>query len=439
MEKVRRKDVLLQATVDPIPAPPPDRDMRGADALFHLEPSREILSSFLEPRGWRLLEAYATQVQYRPGRSCLVRYLVRAAPPAGRARYLALCARVRTDPAAYLPPAPDLEDKFGLADPLEIREDLAIWAYPYDPSLASLPSAALGRAVREAAGLDGSLAVLSTPIAYRPGTRAAFRYTVLAPGGRRAAFYGKSVTADAFGRIFDAYETFHRAGVRLAQPDAARGVPGLVFFPAIEGTSLEELLVDGRGLPAPERVVRLIERLGACTWRSGADPDRPDVRIRSAGHLLAHILPWRRHEIRDAYRALAELAAKTDRDATVHGDLYGSQIFVDERNTLGLIDLEDGGPGDPLMDAANMLAHLTVMHYFTPEAGGRPAAYRVLMRDAILDGFGASEWDLNWRESYALLMLATGPFRVLRPDWIAETQNRLDSALQVLASARIAA
>jgi len=430
---------MLQPAGEPIPAPPPDPELEESGGLFLLEPSRQILSSFLAPRGWRLLEAYPTQALYRPSRSCLVRYLVRAAPPAGPPRYLTLCVRERKGLASYLPPPPDFEDRFGLADPLDVRGDLAIWAYPYDPALASLPDAAHGRTVRRVAGSEGPVAVSPTAVAYRPGMRAAFRYTVLGARGRGDVFYGKSVGKDASLRIFDAYESFRGAGVRVAQPVAADGVPGLVFFPSIGGTSLDDRLTRGGDLPSPARIVRLIQRLAGSEWTGTCDPDKPDVQIRSAGHLLAHILPHRRHEIRDAYRALAELSARIPRDGTVHGDLYESQIFADERGSLGLIDLEDGGLGDPLMDAANMLAHLTVMHYFVPEAGGRPAAYRVLMRKAVLEGLGASEWELDWREAYALLMLATGPFRVLRPHWIPESEDRLDSALQVLAASRLAA
>ena len=44
----------------------------------------------------------------------------------------------------------------------------------------------------------------------------------------------------------------------------------------------------------------------------------------------------------------------------VHGDLYENQVLVDGES-LGLIDLDDLGPGDPLLDAANFSAHLLVL------------------------------------------------------------------------------
>ena len=153
---------------------------------------------------------------------------------------------------------------------------------------------------------------------------------------------------------------------------------------------------------------------------------------------MAQLLPHRKSEIREAYRALAELAAASPSSGlSVHGDFYEAQIFLTDDLHLGLIDLEDGGAGDPLLDAANMLAHLTVLDYYSPEADGRPLAYRTLVRDALLERMGGGEAELDWREAYGLFMLATGPFRVMRPAWQEEAEIRLDSALEKLKAASV--
>jgi hypothetical protein len=99
---------------------------------------------------------------------------------------------------------------------------------------------------------------------------------------------------------------------------------------------------------------------------------------------------------------------------------------------LGLIDLDDAGLGDPLLDAANLLSHLAVLSASTPRARRRPLAYRALLRPLVLEGLGASEADLTWRESLCMLLLATGPFRVLSPRWPHRVEARVDAALRLL-------
>jgi aminoglycoside phosphotransferase (APT) family kinase protein len=129
---------------------------------------------------------------------------------------------------------------------------------------------------------------------------------------------------------------------------------------------------------------------------------------------------------------LAERGEGTPAERTIHGDLYEAQIFVDERHRLGLIDLEDAGPGDPLLDAANFLSHLATLSVSDPRAQGRPLAYRALLRRAMLDALGGSEAELAWRESLSMLLLATGPFRVQSPDWPRKVAARVDAAARIL-------
>lgn len=136
---------------------------------------------------------------------------------------------------------------------------------------------------------------------------------------------------------------------------------------------------------------------------------------------------------------LAERAAGTRPGPTVHGDLYEGQVFVGSDGGIGLIDLEDAGPGDPLLDAANLLAHLVLLNASRPDAARRPIAYRALLRTAVLDAFGAAESDLDWRESLCLLRLATGPFRVLSRAWPRRTEARVNAALRLLDRASSAA
>jgi hypothetical protein len=232
--------------------------------LFSADPASKILDEFLQPRGWSLIEVHPVQALYRPKRSLTVRYIVRASPPKGFPRYLALCVRTRHAPKRLPDPPDDFEKMHGLADPVEEKGDLAIWAYPYDPALIGLPLASHGRYIREAAGFEPPAAVSVSPVAYRPGMRAAFRYTVLGRGGVRETLYGKVVEEDAYEKIFTAYNSFEGTGIRMAEPTGAGpSLPGVVLFPPLAGTSLRDTLTEGGNLPSPDKIIDIIAVLNA--------------------------------------------------------------------------------------------------------------------------------------------------------------------------------
>jgi len=115
----------------------------------------------------------------------------------------------------------------------------------------------------------------------------------------------------------------------------------------------------------------------------------------------------------------------------VHGDLYEAQVFGAPDYSLGLIDLDDAGPGDPAMDAANFCAHLIALVLAVPRARKTLMAYRSLVRQAFLARLDVSPRELAWREALCMFALATGPFRVLDPNWPAEVQRRTDLALRL--------
>ena len=329
---------------------------------------------------------------------------------------------------------------FGLDEPLDVRPDgTLMWAYPYDPMLPGLPVAAHGASIRKAMGMRAPTAIAVTPLRYRHTQRAAFRYTVLGNGAVRETVYAKVVGPAAFRRITDGYRSFRGVGAELAVPTAVEGADSVATFPAMSGQNLRDVLENGGQLPSPSKLLDLIERIGRAAWVGDTQRMREDRQARSAGRLLAHLMPHRRREIREAYRAIAELARRDVLRTTVHGDFYEGQLFVDSRFRLGLIDLEDGGIGDPLIDATNLMAHMQVLNHYGPAAGGRPLAYRELYRRELLRRLGGEEAEVDWREAYGLLLLATGPFRVQSADWPIETEVRLDSVMRLLRPLAIAA
>lgn len=421
-----------------IPLPPPDSDLPRARDLFLPESAVVALGGFLDRRGFELKELQPVQAVYWPGRSCTVRYRALARWQ-GAERWLSLCAMNSSRPRSILPPPDGFERRFGLPDPVERQGDVVVWAYPYDPVLSGLPGAAHGPTVLGASGFPAPTALSVTLHRYRPRKRAVLRYLFVGRGGVREVLYGKVLGEDALRRTFQAHRSLAGYGIALSHPRSFDGLDGLALFSPIPGRSLRELLVEEAKLPSPRRLVELLQRVAGVRWRTPTAPRPRDRDVLAVGRLLSHLVPHRRVEIEEAAANLAERASAILPGPIVHGDLYEGQVFVGDGSGLGLIDLDDAGPGDPLLDAANLLAHLSVLSASAPRARRRPLAYRALLRPLVLDGLGASESDLAWREALCMLKLATGPFRVLSPRWPGRVEARVGAAIRLLRRGAVAA
>jgi Ser/Thr protein kinase RdoA (MazF antagonist) len=316
-----------------------------------------------------------------------------------------------------------------------------LWAYPYDPSLPGLADAAWGPTVRATTGPRRPAAVSVRPLRYRPRRRAVFRYRTLHVGrrGRRwETSFGKVLSRDKADRLAAAAPALEAAGRRvpLAVPVARAGRDVLVF-PALEGRSLRDVLVLGGSLPSPARVAGLPGALAVAVAEAGAEvrAERPppmDLAVPGAD-LVARLVPSAEDEARRVVDAVREDGAREGMPKTiVHGDLYEAQVFVGEGFTLGLIDLDDLGRGDPALDAANFCAHLLALALAVPRAANRLVAYHRLVRPAFAEALGLPTAALAWREALCMLLLAAGPFRVLDPAWPAEVGRRVALAVRLL-------
>ncbi len=158
----------------------------------------------------------------------------------------------------------------------------------------------------------------------------------------------------------------------------------------------------------------------------------PAAIARRAAELVACLVP----DVSDeAARIVEAVEAGSQRNSApsrlVHGDLYEAQVLVDEDFSLGLVDLDDMGPGDPASDAANFTAHLLALALAVPAASARLRAYRSLVRRAFLDVLDVAPQDLAWREALAMLRLALGPFRVLHPTWPSDVGKGVRLAVRL--------
>jgi len=398
------------------PSLPADLDLPGAAELL-AGAGAAAVARFLDERGLEPHRVEPAQAHYRPG------------------RWLAVCFRtgvVERSSGRPLCPTVTVECRAGEPD--------LMWSFPDDPALPGLAVAADAACVRpRLRPCPGDVAV--EPLRYRPRRRAVLRYRL---DGKRVLF-GKVVNPARGRRQLALADALRPTGLHLALPVGRVG-PGALVFPALPGTPLRDLLLSGGRLPPPERIVALSEELhrrslpalGAAgvtladeraTSRRRVDP----ATALGAARLVARLLPAEgcaAGRLAEAVVAWAEESAPPE-PRVVHGDLYENQVFVNG-DSLGLVDLDDLGPGDALLDAANFTGHLLVLGASGPPAAAVILRYREELRAAFLRRLDADPVALAWREAYCLLRLAAGPFRVLHPDWPRRMADRLALATGAL-------
>jgi hypothetical protein len=391
-------------------------------------PGGAAVARFLAGRGLEPHRIEPAQAHYRPGRWLTVSF------------HTAAVDRASGDPASLT-----------VIVDCRAGEAPAVWAFPDDPALPGLPAAADpdGRLVRRRL-CSRPAEVAVEALRYRPRHRAVLRYRL--PG--RRTLFAKVLTPGRGRRLQGLADRLRRAdpdpGLRLAVPGGTLA-PGALLLPALPGRSLRELLFGGGALPPPEVVAALSDRLhrqgsaafaggGGITGTGTAGSGRRRVDAAgalAAARIAARLLPGEgcaAGRLAEAVIAWSEADDPPD-DRIVHGDLYENQVLVDG-DAFGLLDLDDLGPGDPLLDAANFTAHLLLLAASGSSAGPLIHRYRDELAAAFTRRLDANPAALAWREAYCLLRLASGPFRVLHPDWPRRMADRLALATGALPGRR---
>lgn len=378
----------------------------------------ELLTAVAAAAGGVLRNWRPTQVNHQPSRSTVTQYRADVEWPDGK-------TTVESFVAATGDRLPD--DGTALFDDGTTR--VAVWRWPTDPFLPGLARALDRRKV--ASLLDdvgiGRGAIQLRSRAYRPGRRAVIEIT-----GARGRLFLKVVRPKVAERL---HQTHRSLADRLPVPDSLGWTDdGVVVLTALPGHTLREALRSAREpAPPPETIVTLLDRLPA-DFAEGTP--RRDL-VSSAEHhasVIAATVPVARARLDDI---VGRLRAMGDDEAAgpivpVHGDLYEAQLLVRAGRITGLLDVDTAGAGLRIDDLANFAAHLSVLALVSD-------------RPRLLKRYGAEllahaerhhdRTELRRRIAAAVLSLATGPFRVLEPNWGRNTMRRLDLADEWLTSA----
>lgn len=330
-----------------------------------------------------------------------------------------------------------LEDEFAIE--LVAGEAERIFRYPDDPHLPGLPQAA---SALEAQQLIPRYVRLHPyrlrveAVRYRPGVRAVLRH--IAHGRRKdagkATLFVRVMPPRRVDRLLAAAELAESSGFVLPRLAGCWPEGGVLWLTGVPGDTVRELIRKGKP-PDPGLILENLAQLWSAPVPADAGrPRKLTAGLRRTQRLFAQVLAdeGAQRALQRATDVLRPFAEAWRPSALAHNDFYDDQMLLTPTGTLALVDFEEIGPGDPLLDVGNFLAHLRwTARFRSGAAAKRSDAYRRRFRSAALERFGWDERELALREAFSLFRVATNPLRHLQRRWPQTTEAGLELVAEV--------
>lgn len=335
---------------------------------------------------------------------------------------------VEWDPEEYLP-----SEHFVAR--LERGEGLKLFQFPDDPDLPGLkpaadPEGALQLMKRHVLAIGGRRVRVEV-VRYRPGSRAVLRHRV-----GRAGFYARVIQPSSLPSFLKGWELIGKSNFIAPRIAGRWSDGGVVWMSEIPGRNLRVCIRRSEG-PDPEPMFDGLESL----WRQEpAASSAPAYNLpggyRQAKRMFTHAAQDNTQlssTIKDLSAVLDPFIDAWEPTGIAHNDFYDDQLIVTPDGRMALVDFEEAGPGDPLLDVGNFLAHLrwrsgvgSVPHVSTA------AEYHQLFRDAALKRFRWNGKDLDMREAVCLFRLCTNMVRQPKEDWAERLRDGLDLVKEIV-------
>jgi hypothetical protein len=318
------------------------------------------------------------------------------------------------------------------------EEEPRLFRYPDDPYLPGLALVADPLRAHELLPRYVALQphrLLIERVRYRPSVRAVLRHH--ARWRRREAasvtLYVRVMPPAAMAPFLTAGELVSRSGFVI--PRLLGHIPeqGVVWLASVPGKTVRSHIRRGSP-PDPHLLLDGLAPLWAAEAHVSLGKSRNvPAGLRSTRRLLWEVLPEGKahptlHRLLRDLTPFAEAWAPT---GLAHNDFYDDQMILTPDGRLALVDFEEVGPGDPLLDVGNMLGHLRWMSHFNKK-GTEYGAYRQELRTAALERFAWDGRELALREAYALYRISTNSIRNFQDDWRERVETVLSMALEAL-------
>lgn len=411
---------------------PPDHALPGLWALLDEPTMKTLIENRLgasSDGGICVRACRPRYVRYKPGTSCLIQYDLTFRHGDGSPQTMSAHIKLFEDDRAAHQASGErmarLRERVEILEPGLARDAYLpevnglLQLFPVDHDLRYLARAAnqesMTSVLQKHLSDGDELVVASEPetIRYKPERKALLRYEL--ENAPVEVLYGKIHSAERVESVPANTQTLIEAGVQT--PPALVTIPKHNFvahagFPGVQ-------LAGMRGSEAYEAWMSPL----AATLRHFQSVDVPGLAehrladeaalIRRTAEWLAVVAPHLSGRLRRiGDQIAARLERMDDRQQTGHGDFYDDQALVSDGG-LTIIDLDELRRAHPVLDAGNMLAHLTAGEDRGQEMGAARAAFL----DDTLRHMPCTGADVFLFEASALLKLAPGPFRRLETDW----------------------
>lgn len=409
-------------------------------AAAHL--TGDLATAVLQPavalEAAELLSCRATQVQYRVGSEVIVRYRaeVRRADGTIANDTLLAAATYGYELDGTVPVEAEQPD----GTPLRA----SVWRWPYDPRLPALGAAVTPGLVEalleQSPEAPSAEALLGSPagenaievVVYRPTERAVVRLV-----GADRPLYLKIVPPGTTETLVARHVALAEAGVPVPRVLAADLAAGWFALAAVEGPTLRDILKGephaiGEPLPEPARFIELSDAIARADV---TDLSGPRSRLADAhGHaaMLRTVLPDAGARLERISAALDEVTERREL-VPIHGDLHEGQLVMENGAIVGVLDVDDAGPGHPLGDLATLLGHIRFRAISTDRVDIAAYFDRARRQFAAACGDPAG---LAAETGAVLVGLATGPFRIQADDWKVTTSAVLAASEELFAEMR---
>jgi hypothetical protein len=456
---LRAKSSAARATTELVSAEsfPEDPSLPQLKTALDCKLMREVFQKHLQPLGeeaFRVRECQITRILYRQGKRCILQYTlhledlgvggewsqrVTGAMYAGHRTRRIWKRLQRSEPEHRISNAsPALAPFFYI-----FGLDMLVQVFPYDRRLPALPILLAGPLPELEALLlaqfgpgDWQAEAWDTePLRYLAELRATLRLTARARDGATGRaeekhFYAKVYENEETGQqtyrvlqaLWDRAST-GSVGFTVGRPIAYLSDLQTILQEEVPGTSLRDVLLqEDEAIPAARKAARALvslnlDNMAAPRRYSWHSFQKDPVRVESLGKLLQWLCP---HPGSKVDKIIGAIVAGLEEvpPAPSHGDLHPDHIIFDG-DRVALIDLDQFGEGDPVLDVAAVLAFLVNAPFtWLPLPYDRACkAARAFAEEYFAHVPEAWRTRLPLLYALAVLELAANLFRYQEPGW----------------------
>ncbi len=268
-------------------------------------------------------------------------------------------------------------------------------------------------------------------VRYRPRYRAVLRHRF-----GRVKLYARVVRPADFARLLAIYDVTKASRFVLPNLAGHWEEGGVIWLSAVTGKNLRRRIRSGK-MPDPNLLLDGLDSLWQCRLDTrGGRPFSLARVYRNAKRSFRHSLrdsSAGMNNLQQAIRTLDPFVKSWKPTSIAHNDFYDDQMLLTAAGKIALVDFEETGPGDSLLDVGNFLAHLLWSSEFGSAKGATACRkYYKVFRTAALERFGWNERDLTYREAACLFRVCTNAIRHPQQNWLGKLERGLAQVNEVL-------